>query len=215
MSYIGSKPANKPVVGSDLDPTIITGQTAIGATPADTDELIISDAGVLKRMDYSHIKGGGKVLQVVHAEITSEPSLSATTTYADIAGLNVTITPAATSSKILVTFDAGIVANSSVTTCFILERAISGGATTVHGGHTSSSRPPAWVRAASISDGNHDYGVHATYLDSPSTTSAITYTVQWTSQGTAYLNRSTSYTDTTDVHAALTNSRVYAMEIGA
>jgi len=58
MSYIGSKPANKPVVASDLDPVIITGQTALGATPADTDELIISDAGVLKRMDYSYIKGG-------------------------------------------------------------------------------------------------------------------------------------------------------------
>ena len=59
MSYIGSKPANKPVVASDLDPVIITGQTALGATPADTDEFIVSDAGVLKRMDYSYIKGGG------------------------------------------------------------------------------------------------------------------------------------------------------------
>ena len=59
MSYIGSKPANKPVVASDLDPVIITGQTALGAPPADTDEFIVSDAGVLKRMDYSYIKGGG------------------------------------------------------------------------------------------------------------------------------------------------------------
>jgi len=56
LSYIGSKPANKPVVASDLDSTVITGQTALGATPADTDEFIISDAGTLKRMDYSHIK---------------------------------------------------------------------------------------------------------------------------------------------------------------
>ena len=56
MAYIGSKPANKPVVASDLDPVIITGQTALGATPADTDEFIVSDAGVLKRMDYSYIK---------------------------------------------------------------------------------------------------------------------------------------------------------------
>jgi hypothetical protein len=56
LSYIGSKPANKPVVANDLDPTVITGQTALGAEPADTDEFIISDAGTLKRMDYSHIK---------------------------------------------------------------------------------------------------------------------------------------------------------------
>ena len=34
MSYIGSKPASKPVVASDLDPTVITGQTALAVAPA-------------------------------------------------------------------------------------------------------------------------------------------------------------------------------------
>ena len=57
MSYIGSKPANKPVVASDLDPTVITGQTALAVAPADTDEFLISDAGVLKRLDASLIGG--------------------------------------------------------------------------------------------------------------------------------------------------------------
>ena len=57
MSYIGSKPANKPVVASDLDPTVITGQTALAVAPADTDEFLISDAGVLKRLDASLISG--------------------------------------------------------------------------------------------------------------------------------------------------------------
>ena len=56
MAYIGNKPANKALVASDLDPAVITGQTALGATPADTDEFIVSDAGVLKRMDFSYIK---------------------------------------------------------------------------------------------------------------------------------------------------------------
>ena len=37
--------------------TDITGQTALGATPADTDEFVLTDAGVLKRVDYSYIKG--------------------------------------------------------------------------------------------------------------------------------------------------------------
>ena len=59
MSYIGSKPANKPVVASDLDPTVITGQTALATSPADTDEFLISDAGVLKRLDASLVGGGG------------------------------------------------------------------------------------------------------------------------------------------------------------
>ena len=59
MSYIGQKPANKPVVASDLDSTVITGQTALAVAPADTDEFLISDAGVLKRIDASLIGGGG------------------------------------------------------------------------------------------------------------------------------------------------------------
>ena len=57
MSYIGSKPASKPVVASDLDPTVITGQTALAEAPASTDEFLISDAGVLKRLDASLIGG--------------------------------------------------------------------------------------------------------------------------------------------------------------
>ncbi len=59
MSYIGSKPANKPVVASDLDPTVITGQTALAVAPADTDEFLISDAGVLKRLDASLVGSPG------------------------------------------------------------------------------------------------------------------------------------------------------------
>jgi hypothetical protein len=57
LSYIGSKPANKPVVASDLDSTVITGQTALAEAPASTDEFLISDAGVLKRLDASFIGG--------------------------------------------------------------------------------------------------------------------------------------------------------------
>jgi len=43
------------MVGNDL----ISGKTALGAEPADTDEFLVSDAGTLKRVDYSYIKGGG------------------------------------------------------------------------------------------------------------------------------------------------------------
>jgi hypothetical protein len=45
------------VTGAKLNTDVISAQTALGATPADTDELLVSDAGVLKRVDYSHIKG--------------------------------------------------------------------------------------------------------------------------------------------------------------
>ena len=57
MAYIGNKPANKAIVASDLDPAVITGQTALAVSPASTDEFLISDGGVLKRLDASLIGG--------------------------------------------------------------------------------------------------------------------------------------------------------------
>ena len=79
MPFIGNKPTPAALTSSDiaadvitaakiaddaiseehLDATVITGLTALGATPADTDELLVSDAGTLKRVDFSYLKGGG------------------------------------------------------------------------------------------------------------------------------------------------------------
>ena len=44
------------VTAAKFNADVISGQTALAATPADTDEFLISDAGVLKRIDYSYIK---------------------------------------------------------------------------------------------------------------------------------------------------------------
>ena len=52
-----SQLASDAVTAAKLNDDIISGQTALGATPADTDEFLISDAGTLKRVDYSYIKG--------------------------------------------------------------------------------------------------------------------------------------------------------------
>jgi hypothetical protein len=77
LSYIGSKPANKPVVASDLDPAVITGQTALAVAPADTDEFIISDGGVLKRLDASLI--GSDPLRTLISTSTISTSTSSLT----------------------------------------------------------------------------------------------------------------------------------------
>ena len=53
------------VTGAKLAADVISAQTALTAEPADTDEFMVSDAGVLKRIDYSLIKGGG----ITHAQI--------------------------------------------------------------------------------------------------------------------------------------------------
>ena len=52
-------PSANSVGSSQLTADVITGQTALASEPADTDEFLVSDAGTLKRIDYSLIKGGG------------------------------------------------------------------------------------------------------------------------------------------------------------
>jgi hypothetical protein len=48
-------PAGGSIGSSQLSADAITGQTALTSAPADTDEFLISDAGVLKRIDVSLI----------------------------------------------------------------------------------------------------------------------------------------------------------------
>ncbi len=51
-----TKIADDAISEEHLDATVITASTALAATPADTDELLISDAGTIKRIDFSHLK---------------------------------------------------------------------------------------------------------------------------------------------------------------
>ena len=54
-----AKIADGAVESEHLNNNVISGQTALASEPADTDEFLVSDAGTLKRIDYSLIKGGG------------------------------------------------------------------------------------------------------------------------------------------------------------
>ena len=54
--------ADDAISDEHLDITAITGQTALAATPADTDEFLINDGGTLKRIDASYVGGQDMVL---------------------------------------------------------------------------------------------------------------------------------------------------------
>ena len=85
-------PSDGVITNAKLAQDIISGETALASEPADTDEFLVSDAGTLKRIDYSLIKGGGLVLQVVTGTTTTKVTNS-TDDLADT-GLTVNITPA-------------------------------------------------------------------------------------------------------------------------
>ena len=191
MSYIGNKPANKAVVASDLDPAVITGQTALSSEPASTDEFLISDAGVLKRLDASLI-GGGKVGQVVQTHFTTQSQMSSSS-FAAISGCTVDITPSATSSKVFVMISLCAGVNQASYGFFKLYR----DSTLIGSGSDSSNRIGCNFSISQNDGDNTSDGVKQVnyqYLDSPSSTSALTYTVQ----ASTFNNSTITYNKTPD-----------------
>ena len=74
-------PSDDTVTAAKLNNDIISGQTALGAEPADTDEFLVSDAGTIKRVDYSYIKGGAGLVKLQSQTASGASSISFTSTY--------------------------------------------------------------------------------------------------------------------------------------
>ena len=70
-------PSDDTVTAAKLNNDIISGQTALTAAPDDTDELLISDAGTIKRIDVSLV--GGKNTPAFQATLSSDFQFSNTT----------------------------------------------------------------------------------------------------------------------------------------
>jgi len=70
-TVVAAKISANAVTGAKLNTDVISAQTALAAEPADTDEFLVSDAGVLKRIDYSLIKGGGGLVHIKTQTISS------------------------------------------------------------------------------------------------------------------------------------------------
>ena len=68
------QPSDDTVTAAKLNNDIISGQTALTSAPADTDELLISDAGTIKRIDVSLV--GGKNTPAFYGELASTQTIS-------------------------------------------------------------------------------------------------------------------------------------------
>ena len=78
-SVTASAIADDAVESEHLNNNIISGQTALGATPADTDEFLVSDAGTIKRVDYSYIKATNEPIFVAYVDANQSLSNSTAT----------------------------------------------------------------------------------------------------------------------------------------
>ena len=74
-------PSDDSVGAAQIKNDLISGTTALASEPDDTDEFLVSDAGTLKRIDYSLIKGGG-ITVADQWRLTSAFSITSQTTTA-------------------------------------------------------------------------------------------------------------------------------------
>lgn len=148
-----------------------------------TDAISISPAGVSTITNATitaWTPPAGAVLQVVSATKTAHQSTASThNAFTAITGLDLSITPSATSSKVLVTYHINIAqaAGSHTGVGVALYR---GGSilTAATGASTSNNRTrlTSCVLHYNTNDANASSGtLSMTFLDSPSTTSATTY----------------------------------------
>jgi len=151
--------------------------------------------------------GGGKVLQCLSATKT-DTATSSSTSFVDISGLSVAITPAATSSKILILWHISSHGNNAGSAMRLAR-----GSTGICVADAAGSRIQASVATFETS-GDTVNTRGGNFLDSPSTTSATTYKMQWRSNGnTDKLNSSDNDSDTADYVRA--TSTITVIEIGA
>ena len=154
----------------------------------------------------------GSVLQVVSANMTSALAMGMSG-WTSISGWAATITPSSTSNKVLVLGFCGAVSGASNTQAIRILR----GATAIAVGDASGSRSQATTRGARHGDSNHTYSSSSfSCLDSPSSSSAVTYQIQGLTEGnsTLYINRSQNDTDTF-TYGARTCASLTLMEIKA
>lgn len=156
---------------------------------------------------WSAVASGG-IMQVKSTIKTDTFSMS-TATYTDVTGLSVAITPTSASNKILV---IASLSSGNSTLRFFYARLMRD-STAIAVGDTAGNRVPVTVQAYNALAGQMQSS-SLSVLDSPATTSAVTYKIQIRaadSNDAMYVNRSDS--DTNDVNHARAVSTITVFEV--
>ena len=176
-----------------------------------TDGTIVNaDINASAAIAGTKLSGAGKVLQVVQT-VKTDTFTHSSTTFTDVTGLSVSITPASASNKILVMVD--LQGSGGHENSHLLARLLRD-STVIYAGDTSSNRTSGFYTAIGSNLASSESG-SGTFLDSPNTTSATTYKIQIRADSTTavYINRTYSDTDSgTYLRGA---SSITVMEIAA
>jgi len=137
----------------------------------------------------------GSIIQVVQG--TKSDTASVTGFSWTNMGLEATITPGSTSNKILVMVQANIGASVG----YDMKARLTRNGTAIHIGNQASNRPRVTTTITQTYHSTNNYAADQaiiTYLDTPSSTSALTYSLQMASYSSyvVYINRNGADLDT-------------------
>ena len=175
-----------------------------------TDGQVFTSTGVGGTAGFEDAAGGGKVGQVLQAVKTDTQDTTDDNTWTDIGSLSQAITPVATSSKILILFSVNAAADDNDHVAVRLMRT----STAIFiGADTSETGRNCTTAIRGHSGQVYDvFLMSGQYLDSPSSTSAITYKVQGNSNDQFFINRSHDEAGTT-VQRPVTSSSLTLIEV--
>ena len=171
------------------------------AIPSPTEGMVtyLKDTDSVDKFDGTNFVPVGiapAILQVVQA-VKTDTFSSASTSFTEITGLTASITPSATSSKILVVTS---LSTTNSTANNGSQYRIQRGATDILLGDAASNRTRTSFGNVAVQS-NHDIRLMSmSYLDSPNTTSSTTYSIEMrmVSASAGYVNRSGSDSDSAD-----------------
>ena len=153
----------------------------------------------------------GSVLQVIQTTKTDLFSTTSTS-WTDWTGMSVTITPQSSSSKFLIMVTSGV--SNTLTNSFQYVKLVRNG-TDIALGDTAGPATRCWIDAALQNSAGFDIiqkTLSGVFLDSPATTSALTYKLQVirTANGTAFFGRTA---DIADANRSSIPSTITVMEV--
>ena len=160
---------------------------------------------------------GGKILQVIKKEVSSTitESVSANSLGSAISGLATAITPAASTSKILIMADFNVGRDSNDGNSQVGIQLLRG-TTLIGNGDAASSRTPV-ACITDVLDNDILEHMSLNHIDSPSTTSETTYNFKFLNAdgdtSNLYINR--SHGDADGSYSGRTSCNITLMEIGA
>ena len=170
--------------GQATSPTTTQGDIIVRGASADT-RLAIGTAGQVIKVNSSanglEYGAGGGVIQTKSTH-KNNTFVTNSTSFTDITGLNVTITPTSSSNKILVLVNISYGGHANLYGFGRLIRTISGGsATAIAVGNATGNRTNASFPLQLIDNGNAVYKCRESslmFLDSPNTTTSTEYQIQ-------------------------------------